>query len=123
MSDVKPYTRRFTFKNCGRTALHVVVHPNREDMYSALDEWGYKTRTGRAVTTYEEGGKIGIVHFTRRCVGSEVVAHESVHAAAWLISADKRAKKFRDDQESLAFWTGQIMRAIVSDFYDNGIYK
>jgi len=120
---VKPYKTLFTFKNCGRTALHVIVHKNRKSMYRALAKEGHKTKTGRATTLYWTGENKATIHFSRGCVGSEVVAHESVHGAYWLLQTDARAKRYKDHQESIAFWTGQIMRAIVSDFYANGIYK
>jgi hypothetical protein len=119
----KTYAQRYTFKSCGRTALHVVVHPNRKAMYRAVTDWGWPSKSGRAHCCYKENEKRATIHFSAGCLGSEVVSHESVHAAMWLLRTDGRAKKCRSDEETLAFWTGQIMRAIVNDFYDNGIYK
>ena len=120
------HERTLSFRH-SRARLHVYVWPNRETMWRAAKAEGYETRTARAVVIHKKTGKRvhnrATVHFSRRCIGTEVVCHESVHAANWLLASSPGARRFKDADETLAFWTGQIASAIVSEFYRDGLYE
>lgn len=107
--------------------MTVTVWPNRKTMWSASLGDGYKTRSARAVTLYSQTGdrihNRAAIHMSRGCIGTEVIAHESVHAANWLIECSPGARRYKKREETVAFWTGQIARAIVSQFRKAGLYR
>ncbi|MFA5808769.1 MAG: hypothetical protein WC935_00345 [Thermoleophilia bacterium] len=131
MKKTKP-VHRFSLSATGtRRKVRVYVWANREQMWDAVTRDGAKGRWGRA-TLVDMGSKYSNIHFSRGCLGTEVVAHESVHAACWLMrNAPKIFRhKFRGDQagaraieEDIAFWAGQIQRGIVSELYRAGVYS
>lgn len=69
--------------------------------------------------------KIGDLLFCKDYIGSEVISHESVHAATSFLRILGKLKlndQIDDDEELLAHCVGSIMRQIVQGFYDAGAY-
>jgi hypothetical protein len=115
---VPPYSNRFSIRH-SRHKLWVCVWNNRRDMLRAAKAQGCALGPATRACTIHEPGRTTI-HFTKRCLGAEVVAHECCHAAQRILQC-KRVRKFRNENENLPFWTGQITGAANDWLYSEGI--
>jgi hypothetical protein len=61
---------------------------------------------------------------TKGCLSAEVISHEAVHAAVRLTNRSRtRIRRMKNPEETLAFWVGQLVDAIVGELYRVGLYK
>jgi len=105
-----------------RRKIRVRVYRNRGNMWDGATKAGFPVHSGRAIVV-DSGPKVADMFFSRGCLKSGVVAHESTHAASWLLRNAPCVRHFKQEEENLAFWVGEITRALISAFYERGFYE
>jgi len=115
-----------------RKGAYIVVNvfPTLKSLQHAEKKMGYKESDTTAFWHSNRTGKcIGLLAFSRSCLGGAIVSHEATHAALAFVSWQLTGKTYGqeiiwdDDGECFALAVGNIVREIMSKFYKLKIWK
>lgn len=135
MTDGKPRLIRVSSRALGHRAhVRVYVYDQPEEMRAAASRFstsGDSFDDAAAVThllwSEATGRVLPIVRLCRGHLGSEVISHEMMHAAAALYGSTlpphARARAhFTHYNEPLAYLLGHLVRRLVDALWDHGYY-